>query len=311
MGLFFRDWLIPKVVFIPYWINWILLFFVKAARHLTKGQSRKKMPSIICIEAGTKGWDIIEYQELYASACEYLGPDQVHKVIIAQDKNYLKQFKQALENFSPSHYLYSPRTGSQKPIVGLYESFKISFMLHWRNITPIASLTDLPVRTWRAQCAVVTARSGVVVGLMSPKEVYPIFPHNRLIGPSLMPFSQTTMDHLNAISADRLQGKPPTAVFAGALYEPRTSTLKEISEALKKRGLLLEMKGRRMENKRIPDSEYWQTLINASLVVTTADQIAEGGRDWTWLPHFIYRYTEVLVCGRLLVAPDIPGIERY
>jgi len=311
MGSFVRDWLIPRVVFLPYWINRCLLFLVDAARNLTKGRSGTDTSGVLCIEAGAKGWEIIEYQELYASACEYLGPDQVHRVIIDKDKNYLVQLKQVLDELSPTHYLYSPRTGSQNWVVGLYQSFRISIMLHWRDITPIAALTDLPVRTWRAQCAVVTAGSGIVVSLMSPKETHPIFPHQRIIGPCLMPFSETTMNRLNALSADRHQGEKPTAVFTGSLYEPRTSVLQKISNSLKERGLLLEMKGRSLENKRSPDSEYWQTLINASLVVTTADQIAEGGRDWAWLPHFIYRYTEVLICGRLLVAPDIPGIRRY
>ncbi len=311
MGDFIRNWLIPRLVFLPYWINWCLLFLVDMARNLTKGLSRTDTSGVLCIEAGAKGWEIIEYQELYASACEYLGSDQVHKVIIAKDKGYLVQLKQVLDELSPTHYLYSPRTGSQNWVVGLYQSFRISIMLHWRNITPITALTDLPVRIWRAQCAVLTARSGIVVSLMSPKETHPIFPHQRIIGPCLMPFSETTMNRLNALSADRRQGEKPTAVFMGSLYEPRTSVLQKISDALKERGILLEMRGRSLENKRAPDSEYWQTLINASLVVTTADQIAENGRDWTWLPHFIYRYTEVLVCGRLLVAPNIPGIRRY
>ena len=311
MGLFIRDWLTPRVVFLPYWLNWCLLFFLDAARMVAQKESGRDKPSMLCIEAGSKGWEIIEYQELYASACDYLGSDQVHKVVIDPDINYLGQLKSILVHQSPTHYLYSPRTGSQNPVIGLYQSFRISFLLHWYNVIPIASLTDLPVRTWRAQCAVVTAKSGIVVGLMSPKEVYPIFPHGRLIGPSLMPFSQATMKRLNDLSSDRSQGQQPTAIFTGSLYEPRTSVLEEIGNGLKERGLQLEMKGRRLENKRVPDSEYWQTLINASLVVTTADQIAETGRDWTWLPHFIYRYTEVLACGRLLVAPDIPGIRRY
>ncbi len=311
MSGFIRNWLIPRVVFLPYWINRCLLLLADAARNLIKGRSGMHASGVLCIEAGAKGWEIIEYQELFTSACEYLGPDQVYKVIITKEKNYLAQVKQVLDELTPTHYLYSPRTGSQNWVVGLYQSFRISILLHWRNITPITFLTDLPVRTWRAQCAVVTAGSGIVVSLMSPKKIHAIFPHQRIIGPCLMPFSETTMNRLNDLSADRHQGGPPTAVFTGSLYEPRTTVLQKISDGLKERGLQLEMKGRSLEKKRSPDSEYWQTLINASLVVTTADQIAEKGRDWTWLPHFIYRYTEVLVSGRLLVAPDIPGIRRY
>lgn len=310
MGLFIRNWLIPRGVFFPYWINWCLLFFVGMARNLVK-RPKKNKPSILCIEAGSGGWEIIEYKELYASACDFLGSKQVHKVIITRDKNYLEQLKQTIAELSPTHYLYSPRTGSQQWLIGLYQSFKISFLLYWHNITPITSLTDLPVRAWRAQCAVITARTGLVVSLMLPREVHPIFPHKRLIGPSLMPFSETTMDQINELSRNKPRGGAPTAVFAGSLYEPRITLLNDISKGLTARGFNLEIKGRRMENKRGPDSEYWQTLINASMVVTTAEQQVDNRRDWNWLPHFIYRYTEVLICGSLLVAPDIPGIRRY
>jgi len=311
MDHFIIDWLVPRVVFLPYWISCIVLFIVSSIRTLVKRRPVSDKPSILCIEAGSEGWEIIEYKELYTSACDYLGSGQVHKVVINRDKNYLEQLKQAVTDFSPTHYLYSPRTGSQNWIIGLYQSFRISILFHWYNIIPIASLTDLPVRVWRAQCAVITARKGLVVSLMAPKDVQPIFPHKRLIGPNLMPFSEATMDHLNELSANKTQGVMPTAVFAGSLYEPRTSLLNKISGDLTPMGFTLEIKGRGMEKKRGPDSEYWQTLINASLVITTAEQQEESCRDWNWLPHFIYRYTEVLVCGSLLVAPDIPGIRRY
>ena len=37
----------------------------------------------------------------------------------------------------------------------------------------------------------------------------------------------------------------------------------------------------------------------------------QTGADWTHLPHFIYRYIEVLAAGSLLIAEEIPGISRY
>jgi spore maturation protein CgeB len=45
--------------------------------------------------------------------------------------------------------------------------------------------------------------------------------------------------------------------------------------------------------------------------VTTADQAIENGRDWNHVPHFLYRYLEVLACGTLLVAQDVPSVRRY
>ena len=66
-----------------------------------------------------------------------------------------------------------------------------------------------------------------------------------------------------------------------------------------------------MGSSRVSDSEYWGTLVNAPIVLTTADQISQAGTDWPWLPHFVYRYSEVLAAGSLLFAPNIPGVTRY
>jgi glycosyltransferase involved in cell wall biosynthesis len=45
--------------------------------------------------------------------------------------------------------------------------------------------------------------------------------------------------------------------------------------------------------------------------VTTATQISQPGTDMTWVPHLLYRYLEVLSCGSLLIAHNVPGINRY
>jgi len=52
------------------------------------------------------------------------------------------------------------------------------------GVVPILFLTDLAVRSWRTQAAVVSACRGVVICFMSPRCVGPIFPHRRLLGPS-------------------------------------------------------------------------------------------------------------------------------
>lgn len=308
----YRKYLVPMVVYLPFWIVWFIVApLAKIKKILLRNQRTDGYPATLCLEAGVKGWELIEYKELYASACEYLGSDRVHKIQINRDGNYFQQVKSALDCVRPTHYVYDPRTGSQKWSTGLCDSFKISFLLISRGITPIAILTDLPVRTWRAQCAAVTAKTGVVVSLMSPRMIHPIFPHRRLVSPTPMPLSQTTLKYLNELSRTRLENKTPRAVFVGSLYEPRSSILREIREGLKTRGLELEMKGRELGFGKSTDLDYWMNLINADIVVTTADQLASNGTDWTWFPHMIYRYIEVTACGSLLVASAVPGIERY
>jgi hypothetical protein len=157
----------------------------------------------------------------------------------------------------------------------------------------------------------VSARSGMVTSLMSPRRFRPIFPHGRVVAPVLMPFSEATLKTVEDIASHRSEPQPPTAVFVGSLYEPRSTILREIKDGLAARGFTLEMKGRELGTPKSAEADYWARLCNAAIIVTTADQIAVSGTDWTWFPHLIYRYIEVTACGTLLVAQAVPGIDRY
>ena len=220
----------------------------------------------------------------------------------------------AIRTHRPTHYAYSPRTGSQEVMRGLYESFMILLAMTFWRVIPIVFLTDLPVRLWRAQSAVVSAFSGVVVTLMPPRLTRPIFPHSRMIGPYVMPFSKNTFDQMarsiknRELAGEKRQEKP---IFIGSLYEPRVTKLNAIQLALNAKGIEFDIRGRVISGPRRSDTEYWNQLLSSSIVVTTADQLELPVSDWHWLPHFVYRYTEALACGALLVAPTLNGIDRY
>jgi len=277
---------------------------------LRKGSHRTDATKL-CIESGVRGWDQISCKELYASACEYLGEGNVRKIIIGKDSSYLAQVKLAINTIKPTHYFYDPRTGSQNLIKGVFEAIYISLFLHARGIVPVVLLTDLADRKWRTQSAVVTARRGVVITCIAAKEVAAIFPHNRIIGPCLMPLSEATLNFIAELASKRIEPSHTTAIFVGSLYEPRTSILTSIATGLKEQGHVLEIHGRGPGSPRISDQEYWATLVNASVIVTTANQVEMEGADWTWIDHMVYRYLEVTACGSLLVAPDVPGVRRY
>lgn len=304
-------WFVPRSIFIPYWITWIFLSPIGLLKKLIGKKTRQDAGPKLCIESGTKGWELIEYKELYSSACEFLGSKNVNKLEISSKSSYYEQVKEAILKIKPTHFLYSPRTGSQNLGAGLYQSAKLALLFHWHGIIPIAALTDFSFRRWRAQCAMVTAKNGIVVTQMSPKKIHQIFPHNRLIGPSLMPFSIKTTETLNSLKNDMPNDTEMEAVFTGSLYEPRTSLLNEIADLLKNKGYGLTIKGHQLGKKRIDDAEYWQAILDAPIILTTADQMIQKGRDWNWMPHFLFRYTEVLLCESLLVAPNIPGVERF
>jgi hypothetical protein len=307
---YIKNFLLPSIIVLPFLISKICLLFFRMVTHRNSEHSRG-VQSTLCIEAGIKGWEIIEFKEIYSSACEYLSVERVYKLKIESTQDYVKQVHRAINDYRPTHYCYSPRTGSQQWLKGLWQSFRLALLFTSKQITPIVILSDLPIRSWRAQAAVITAISGVVVTLMSPRQVHFIFPHKRLIGPSLMPFSQATLAWLDHLPRTQPDNNPPRAIFTGSLYEPRTSLLSAIKVGLEARGLTLDIQGRQLGSPRVSDEEYWLRLANADIVVTTADQMIQPGADWTWVPHLLYRYLEVVACGTLLVAPEVPGIGRF
>ena len=267
---------------------------------------------LLCIEGGPKGWAIIELIELAASAEEYLGAGQVYRLTVPSNDIYLRTVCKTMDTVQPTHYLYDPRTGSQHWFGALWEAFRIGLMAASRGIVPIGWLTDFSFRRWRLQVAIATAAAGVTITFMKPAQVARIFPHRRLCGPSLMPISENTLEALQAMRASH-QGSPaaPRAAFIGSLYEPRTTKLIEIQNGLRARGHELEIIARKLGGPRIPNGTYWEQLAVADIVVTTADHASGPGIDEIGLPHLVYRYTEALAAGALLIAPTVPAIERY
>lgn len=295
----------PRLILFPFVITWVLLLPLVFIQFNRKGSTR------LCIEAGAKGWESIEYKELYQSAIEFLSIEAVVRVVVDKEKNYLQQLRASVRTEKPTHYVYDPRTGAQGYWSGLCQSFAVAWILRSSGVIPIVLLTDCAERVWRTQSAIVTAHAGTVITFISVKEIAPIFPHRRIVGPSLMPFSQATLNLLSSMKQLSHQVDHKTAVFVGSLYEPRTSKLKAIDDGLKQSGYSLQVKGRLPGMPRVPDSVYWETLVYSAIGFTTADQVESDKSDWTWIPHMVYRYLEVTAAGSLLIAPNVPGLERF
>ncbi len=307
----YRDDLLPRIVFIPFWITRIILEIINLFSFQKFKLSNRK-PTILCLEAGIKGWDLIEYKEILGSAEEFLGKEAVQKIEIDRSISYVKQLNIAVKTHQPTHYVYDSRTGSANWIEGLWQAFQVAIIFQWHGVIPICALTDLPVRAWRARTAMVSAKRGVVVSLMSPRDIMPIFPHKRIIGPIPMAFSCATLEKLIEMD-NQLQNKftDKSLVFTGSLYEPRTTLLREIQEGLEEKQIALEMKGRALGSQRFDDDDYWRRLASATMVITTANLCAQPGIDWPWTAHMIYRYLEVPAVGSVLVAQDVPSLRRY
>jgi len=289
----------------------VVLTFVRFLRLFKSANSTLDRPIKLVIESGANGWELIEYQEICGSACEYLGNDSVVKVVVDDRRYYLRTLRKSLRSANPTHYFYDPRTGCQGNWRSIWQSLAVAIILQWNRAVPIAWLTDLPVRRWRMQCFVVTAHCGVTVTLMSPRLVCDLFPHPRLAGPSLMAISTDRVINLGLLRALQPKVDKARAVFSGSLYEPRTTILNEIQEIVHKQGHQFEILARTLTEVRVGNEDYWLRLAQADILVSNADQIAGPGIDDTGMPHLIFRYSEALAAGALLIAPRVPGIERY
>jgi len=271
--------------------------------------SKSALHRIVAIDAGEVGWTLIEYQELLRSAREYFGREQVIKIVITNRDRFGQQVRAQLAGRPVSLYVFDPRSLSESAIRSWMQTVGIALWLARHRITPIARLTDVPVRRWRLQTALVTARTGTCSLLMQPERAARWCAHKSLVGPLPMPLSQQTAKELARVSRETLV-ETGSVVFVGSLYEPRTTFLRELSRSLQQHEVQLVLKTRSEGGKRIPDEEYWQTLARADVIVTTADQTFGPGVDRIAEPHLIYRYLEACAVGRPLVAQIVPGSQH-
>ena len=277
-------------------------------RILRKGQASR---AVVCIAAGEKGWEAIEFQELSRSAREYLGEQRVVELVVSSPRTYLRQVWRVLADSEVSHYLFDPRTGSQEFLASYFQSLAIGTMLAYRGVIPIAYCTDISWRNWRLQVALVTAISGVCVCFMDSLKLHRIFPHQRVVGPSIMPFSLETFEKVSALrSASSVRNKELVS-FVGSLYEPRTTTLFKIRRLLAEDGIRFHVATRKMGEPRGPNVAYWEALSGSEVQVTTSSQVFEVGRDMAEVNQLVYRVTESLVCGAALVIEDVEGISAF
>lgn len=271
----------------------------------------KKHPAAeirLLIGAGEKGWELIEYQEIFASASEYLGESNVQKLVFSHGEPLAKQLGSSLVTSVPSHYYFDARSGSQKPVRAVFEAISIGVMLERARVIPICALTDFPVRRWRLQTAIVSARRGIVTSLMSPSVMGDMYAHRRIVGPVPFPLSVATLRRLEALkragAKTHVSGK---AAFVGMLYEPRKTTVEAIQKGLTLRGIPMVIIGRNPDGSRISDLDYWQYLSDARLIVSTSSQISGAHTDFDGHNHFIYKFIEATAAKTALAIEPVEG----
>lgn len=288
----------------------IYSFFLRL-KLVFKNDSNPRHKSTIVISASPKGHELIELKEILQSAREFGGITRVITHTVDRTENFVTQLKKCYDSTPFTHILFDPRSGraesDQNLNNAIIDSFQLLAFVTFHKIIPIVYLTDVSMRNWRIQAAIVTCRTGIVVNFMHPSICSAIFPHSRLLGPIIMPISIKTFKK-NSKHKNKSNNSKPKALFIGSTYEPRKTFLNQLKSIV---GPDLTVNDRKLGSRRIDNDKYWQQLIEADIVITTCLQMNGPNRDMTEYPQLVYRFLEVMSCGTLLMAPNIPGANRY
>jgi len=287
------------------WIGriWLSLIWTSGGRREPLG------PAVLAIDSGAASWLFIEYEELLESAREYMGRGRVVKIIISDRERYVRQVRAQLEGQRVSHYLYDPRSASERPWRSWFQAVGLATMFAWHGITPISRMTDAHHRRTRAQTTFMSARGGPTIVLMSVARARKLAVHRHLVGPLPMPLSAQTFTQLRRIRNEEAV-HPGSVVFVGALYDPRRAFLHEVQNRLRPAGVDLDLRVREAGGPRISNEEYWRTLARADVILSTSTMSHGPGQDRVDEAHLIYRFTEACAVGRPLVTQAVPGADE-
>ena len=304
-----RDVLLPRSILPAFWLAWVFLLpaaiwgKLRMARRSDAGSRR------IAIESGIIGWTHVYFEELLASAKEYFGTQRVVRHTIDRDRPYLAQMKANVRGDEPTHVVWDVRTPGQSWPASVRQAIGASWFLLTRGITPIVVLTDAFYRRQRWHAAVLTAFSGVVVTFANDRIVAPIFPHSRIIGPLPMPISVHRLEWLITQYESRVDPEEPRVQFIGSVYPPRDLFLNEVGDRLAAQGITLHVN---RDKAGTSNADYWMTLVNADVVVTTTVQgPPRPYMDWIWVQQAVFRYAESTAAHAALVAGPVDGGFDY
>ena len=266
----------------------------------------------LAIESGEVSWNFFEFQQLLASAQEHYGVNSVVTLSIKDRESYVQDLRRFLSSYKVQKYLWDPRTLSEHWARSWIQAFAVAFLFAQHQITPIAKLTDVQVRRWRSQTALITASQGVCISIMHPSRAMRWAVHRNLVGPAPMPLSLQWLEsqsHSESGDGATFAGVG-TVRFVGSLYEPRRSFLNELSERLAENSVQLEIFGRELSSRRLDVGTYLDLLRNSRIAVSTSRPSVLVGQDRIEEGHLVWRFFEAMAMGIPLVAEFVPGAEH-
>lgn len=271
---------------------------------------RDRRKVTIVIEAGERGWEILEYQELGSSAAEYFGQENCEKLVVFSQQAYFIAVLKKLIAVMPEYYLYDPRSSADEGVLMVLEAMLVSAMFRGAGVRVLCTLTDVPIDQWRWKCNVMAFPRGPISVLMSPRRIKKFFLGCKLVGPQPMAISEKFF--LSGTEKNKLSEPLNGEIFfLGSLYEPRRSFLQAVSDQLARDNLRpIRFIGQDLGAKKSPNCEYRSRLVEAGAVITTCSQISTKSACSVNDGHLVYRFTEAMSCGALVIGELPRGSEQ-
>jgi hypothetical protein len=92
------------------------------------------------------------------------------------------------------------------------------------------------------------------------------------------------------------------------MYEPRRQFLELVGQQVGAHGLTLEVLADKYSTS---NDDYWRVLATSDIILTTTMQgMPRHDLDWIWVRQLVFRFSEALAAGAVLVAQSVPGMER-
>jgi len=263
---------------------------------------------MICIEAGKKGWDLIEYNELYNYACENFDNQRVFKLLYS---SYLYRFVQLFSlrlrhrNFI---YIYSLRTD---PVVtGIWPFLRLFILLSFCRLFHLnlrLVLSDSNTHLLRSLALLVQFFRYPLISVL-PSEIYRN--SNSLLrprGPYIFPISSQTISSIHN-SSYFLADPSFCVLFSGSPHPMRRNLFELLEKELIVNHVTYSYSYRSTSVNFLRNSNlnYWNELLSSRFIVTTSHMAgtdnAPVSRRIATHTHLLYRFAEAFVAKRPLIV---------
>ena len=293
-----------------------LRFFVRAFQVLLKFFRDSPVKRVkLGIEAGSRGWDSVYFEELYGSAVDYFGRNNVVRIEVIADQSRIRQLDEYLGKHKITHLVYDPRTNYSKPAKVIIEALLVNLICYKRGVIVLAGLTDASLTTWRLQSIIATENIGKIFSLMDVSKLGWLVLGIRITGPHIMPISKATLRKMKKSVEDKCLSAEDFSVlkFRGTLYPTRVRFFETLNQNLENSDSKIRVQIEGKSESEISSDNYWQTLAANKICITTTFQYVFGGyhTNRTEINQMIFRISEALAAGNLLFVEHYPGISKY